>query len=106
FATLLARFGTRATAAVSWHVSSLRPEVAARLDALSAGLQAHGLSAAAAKPAALRALAGMVARQGTGLAFEKAFLLPGVVFLAVLPLLFFLRVNKRASSPHVELSME
>ena len=106
FATLLSNYGKRATASVSWHVSNLRPEVAARADGMAASLQAHGMSALDAKQTALRALAGAVARQGTVLAFEKTFLLQGITFLAVLPLLFFLRVGQGPKAEHIDLTME
>jgi DHA2 family multidrug resistance protein len=106
FATLLSNYGKRATGSVSWHVTSLRPEVAARVDGMAAGLQAHGMSALDAKQTALRALAGAVARQGTVLAFEKVFLLQGITFLAFLPLLFFLRVGRGPKAEHIELTME
>jgi DHA2 family multidrug resistance protein len=106
FVTLLATFGKRATAAVSTHVSNLTPQAVARLDAVAAGFRAHGLSPLDAKAAALRAVAGAVARQGTVLAFEKTFLLQGVVFLAVLPLLFFLRVGGGPRAKHIEMSVE
>jgi DHA2 family multidrug resistance protein len=107
FATLLSSFGKRATASVGWHVSNLRPEVVARLDSVAAGLQRGGGLASDAHVTALRALGGAVARQGTVLAFEKTFLLQGAAFLAVLPLLFFLRVRGSAApSEPVEFSME
>jgi hypothetical protein len=55
-------------------------------------------------------MAGRVGLQGTVLGFEKTFLVQGVAFIAVLPLLFFLRVGKKStkseSETHVELSME
>jgi DHA2 family multidrug resistance protein len=106
FATLLSNYAKRATASVSWNVTNLRPEVVARLQQTAAGLQAHGMGLVEAKQAALRAMAGNVARQGSVLGFEKAFLVQGVAFLAVLPLLFFLRVGRRSSAAHVETSME
>jgi hypothetical protein len=40
------------------------------------------------------------------LAFEKTFLLQGVTFLAVLPLLYFLRVKQSPKAEHLDLSME
>jgi hypothetical protein len=40
------------------------------------------------------------------LAFEKTFLLQGLVFLAVMPLLFFLRVGRSRKSRKLDLSME
>jgi MFS transporter, DHA2 family, multidrug resistance protein len=106
FATLLSNFGKRASASVSWNVTNLRPGVAERLDAMAAGLQAHGMSAVDAKQTALRAMSGTVMRQGMVLAFHKTFLLQGAVFLCVLPLLFFLRVGGGSKAEHVEMSME
>jgi DHA2 family multidrug resistance protein len=102
----LSNFSKRATAAVSWNVTDLRPDVVARLGQMTAGWQARGLDAISAKAAALRSLAGSVARQGMVLGFEKTFLLQGVAFLVVLPLLFFLRVGAApksdpAQTPHV-----
>jgi DHA2 family multidrug resistance protein len=107
FATLLTNYTKRATAAVSWNVTDLRPEVMTRLHQTAAGLAAHGMPALDAKQAALRAVAGQVALQGTVLGFEKTFLVQGVAFVAVLPLLFFLRVGKQTSkAEHVEMSVE
>ena len=106
FATLLSNYGKRASASVSWHMTNLRPEVAQRADAMAASLQSHGMSALDAKQTALRALAGAVAKQGTVLAFEKTFLLQGITFLAVLPLLFFLRVGQGPKAEHIDMSME
>jgi DHA2 family multidrug resistance protein len=105
FATLLASYSKRATASVSWHVTDLRSDVVARLQQMTAGLQAHGLGALDARHAALRAMAGRVWREGAVLGFEKTFLVQGAAFIAVLPLLFFLRVRgKRAA--HIEMSTE
>jgi DHA2 family multidrug resistance protein len=93
FATLLTNFSKRATAAVSWNVTDLRADVVARLGQMGAALQARGLDPVSAKAAAMRMLAGSVSRQGMVLGFEKTFLVQGVAFLVVLPLLFFLRVG-------------
>jgi DHA2 family multidrug resistance protein len=106
FATVLSNYTRRATASLSWHVTDLRPDVALRLHQIAGALQARGLDAVSAKQAALRAIAGNVAMQGAVLAFEKTFLLQGVAFLIVLPLLFFLRVGKSAKTEHIELSVE
>jgi DHA2 family multidrug resistance protein len=65
----------------------------------------RGLDVVAAQGAALRSIAGRAALQGLVLAFEKVFLLQGVVFLVILPLLFFLR-SDRTKVAHVELSVE
>ena len=44
------------------------------------------------------ALAGQVARHATVLGFEKMFLLAGICFLAILPLLIFLKADRVAES--------
>jgi DHA2 family multidrug resistance protein len=106
FASLLSNYSKRATAAVSWNVTALRPEVVARLNQMAAGMRAHGMGPAEAKHAALQAMAGMVTSQGTVLGFEKTFLVQGVAFVAVLPLLYFLRVGSDRMAEHVELTVE
>jgi DHA2 family multidrug resistance protein len=107
FATLLTNYSKRATASISWHVTSLRPLVNERLMHMAAALHARGLGILEAKHAALRALAGSVNVQGVVLGFEKTFLVQGIAFLAVLPLLFFLRVgDARTKTEHVELTLE
>jgi DHA2 family multidrug resistance protein len=95
FATLLSNYGVRASASVSWHVTSLRSDVMQNLYGMMHAMEARGFDPVAAKQMALRAMAGKVAMQGTVLAFEKTFLLQGIVFLMVMPLLFFLRVGER-----------
>jgi len=106
FATMLGRYAVRAKASVSWHVTSLRPEVASQLAATKRALMAHGVDPIAAQATALRAMAGKVGMQGMVLAFEKTFLLQGVVFLIVLPLLLFLRVERSKTPAHIDLGME
>jgi DHA2 family multidrug resistance protein len=106
FATLLSNYSRRATAAVSWNVTDLRPEVVARLHQMAAGLRAQGMGPVDAQQTALRAMAGHVAIQGTVLGFEKTFLVQGVAFVAVLPLLFFLRVGRAGKADHVDLNIE
>jgi hypothetical protein len=50
-----------------------------------------GASAAAARDGAVRVVAGAVAQQSAVIAFEQVFLLTGLSFLCVLPLVYFLR---------------
>jgi DHA2 family multidrug resistance protein len=105
FATLLTRYGTQARASLSVHISDLRPEVMTRLAQITRGLVQRGLDPATARNGAFKALGGMVFGQGMTLAFERTFFLAGLVFLAVLPLLYFLRVartNKRSAPIHLE----
>jgi DHA2 family multidrug resistance protein len=105
FATLLTRYGTIARASLAVHVSELRPEVANRLAQITNGLGARGLDHASAQSGAFKALSGIIFGQGMTLAFERTFFLAGIVFLTVLPLLYFLRVarNRGPSAPiHLE----
>jgi DHA2 family multidrug resistance protein len=108
FASLLTSYSKQATAAVSWHVTALRPEVTTRLGQMASGLQSRGMDASSAKEAALRMMSGAVSRQGLVLGFEKTFFVQAAAFLAVLPLLYFLRVGPRNPAPaaHMELSVE
>jgi DHA2 family multidrug resistance protein len=107
FATLLSRHAVQAKAAIAAHVALDRPEVQARLSALVAGFQAKGFSAVDAREAALRALDGAVTGQAMVLSFQHVLALTGILFLCVLPLLYFLKVKKLAPAqrPHVEMEM-
>jgi MFS transporter, DHA2 family, multidrug resistance protein len=109
FATLLSRYQVQARNALIAHVTPESPAVMERLGRLQAGLAARGLDPASAKAAALAALNGEVARQAATLAFEKIFLVTGIVFVCVLPLLFFLKANpatrRAGEKPHVEMEM-
>jgi DHA2 family multidrug resistance protein len=65
------------------------------------------MDAVSAKGAAGMMLFGRSAMQGTVLGFDRVFLLQGVLFLCVIPLLFFLRVPRVAGEKvHVEISAE
>jgi DHA2 family multidrug resistance protein len=103
FATLLTRYGTIARASLAVHVTELRPEVAGRLAQITAGLGARGLDPVSARSGAFKALNGLVFGQGMTLAFERTFYLAGIVFLTVLPLLYFLRITHKPAGPiHLE----
>jgi DHA2 family multidrug resistance protein len=91
YGTLLEQYTTRAQAALAVHVDPYRPEVAQRLESITRGMVARGMDAATAKAAALRALAGTVARQGAMIAFEKTFMLTGFMMITLLAFVFFLR---------------
>jgi DHA2 family multidrug resistance protein len=107
FASLFTRYGVAARAALAAHVTAVRPEALARLGFLRAGLGARGgLDAASAGAAAARALAGQVMRQATVLTFEKLFLLSGLLFLLVLPLLLLLKSPHHGESQKVDAHME
>jgi DHA2 family multidrug resistance protein len=106
FATLLTRSAVQAKAAVSWHITALRPEVARQVNGMLASLAGRGIVGPAAESIAVRALAGKAALQGMVMAFERSFMLQGLAFLAVLPLLLFLKVNRSQQPVHVEISLE
>jgi DHA2 family multidrug resistance protein len=91
YGTLLEQYSTRARAALAVHVDPYRPEVAQRLESMTRGMIAAGMDAATARAAALKALAGTVARQGAMIAFEKTFMLTGFMMFTLLALVFFLR---------------
>jgi DHA2 family multidrug resistance protein len=105
FATLLTRYGTIARTSLLAHVTELRPEVRGRLAQITAGLGARGLDHASAQAGAFKALSGLVFGQSMALAFQQAFFLAGIVFLTVLPLLYFLKVA-RSPQPSAPVHLE
>jgi DHA2 family multidrug resistance protein len=63
-----------------------------RMQGMTSTFMHRGFAPVQAREMALRALDGIVERQATLLAFNKVFLLAGIAFLFVLPLLYFLKV--------------
>jgi MFS transporter, DHA2 family, multidrug resistance protein len=107
FATLLARYATVARHDLAGHLSPERPEVMERLAGMKAAFLARGYDLVSAEATALRALDLTVLRQAMVLSFEKVFLLTGLVFLSVLPLLLFLKVKRHAGpAPKIEVHVE
>jgi DHA2 family multidrug resistance protein len=103
FATLLSRAQDQARAGLVAHIDPGRPEVQARI---AAGH--HAMGGWSGRLMATQALDFIVSRQAAVLAFEKMFLLAGILFLVVMPLLLFLKAPKSvAGAPkadaHVEL---
>lgn len=106
FATLLPRFEEQTRTALSAHVVAGRPEVASRFAMLTQFLHARGLDLEAAQMAARRIFAGIVAQQSMVMTFEKLFLMAGISFLCVMPLLIFLKAPKRAAAPKADAHVE
>ncbi len=104
FVTLLSRYMDVARTSVTSHVSGVRPEVVERLAMLRAGFSARGFDPYHASQSALSALDFGIRTQASVLAFDRIFILAGVLFLVVLPLLLFLRIDRKASvvSVHAE----
>jgi DHA2 family multidrug resistance protein len=106
FATRLSDYTKTGAASIGAHVTALRPEITQQLAGAQQLFMSHGMDAGAAQHAALASMAGRVARQASVLAFDKVFLLQGIAFVVVLPLLLFLRVERQPEPVHVEMSME
>jgi DHA2 family multidrug resistance protein len=91
FATLFTSFTRSAASTISSHITVLRPEIAEAIPRLGAHIG--------------KSLGG----QATVLAFDRLFLLQGILFIGVLPLLYFMRVPRvtdPSEKPHIELAME
>jgi DHA2 family multidrug resistance protein len=107
FATLFTNFGVAAYTSVSSHVTLLRPEVVSRLGQMRAGMATHGIIGGSANALAGMALGGRVMAQSSVLAFDRVFMLQGVLFLIVIPLCFFMRVPRTfETAAGLELPME
>jgi DHA2 family multidrug resistance protein len=97
FASLIPRFNAQAMNGMVAHLVAGRPEVEQRMALMSRAVGQDG---------AVRVLYGITMRQATVLSFEKLFLLAGISFLFVLPLLYFLRSPRHegpAADVHVEI---
>jgi len=107
FATLQGRAVIAARHGLVAHLNPGRPEVIDWLAATRAMFGARGgLDATSARSGASAMLDFMVTRQATVLSFEKMFLLAGIIFIAILPLLFFLKTGgKPAEKVDVHLDM-
>jgi DHA2 family multidrug resistance protein len=106
FATMFTNFSAEGTSALQTQVSVLRPEVLVQLVSSERALMARGFTADIAHALALKGMAGRAALQGTVIGFDKTFVLQSIAFLAVIPVLYFLRVPRQAGPAHVELSVE
>jgi MFS transporter, DHA2 family, multidrug resistance protein len=110
FATLLTRHMTVVRSVLGTHVVAGSPTLLPRLYAAQRMLTQMGASATAARDGAVRVVAGAVAQQSAVIAFEQVFLLTGLSFLCVLPLVYFLRRAPRqaptdAAGPPVHVEM-
>ena len=94
FASMFTNYSVAAYTSVSSHITALRPEVMDGLGAIKTGLTLHGFDPSSAQLAAGKLLGSHVAQQATVLGFDRVFIVQGVLFLCVIPLLFFLRVPR------------
>jgi DHA2 family multidrug resistance protein len=105
FATMLARFSTIARGDMLPHFSISSPAMASRIAAIQRMLQSRGLDAIAARQTAARMIDGQLRQQAMMLSFEKLFYLSGILFLCVLPLVFFLKAPKVGEKIDVHVEM-
>ncbi len=97
-ATLLSRYGVQARTALVSHVTGSDPVAMDRLRQTAAGFAARGIDMSTARNLAMRAIDGTIAVQSQLLAFERVFLLAGITFLLVLPLLAFLKTPEETAA--------
>jgi DHA2 family multidrug resistance protein len=104
FATALERFTSQARLALIAHIRPTSPTTQQALADLQRAVQAGGAVAGPdSRDAAVRALDAMVQTQATVIAYDRIFLLAGIVFLFVLPLVALLRTDHgRAAEIHYE----
>lgn len=106
FATMFTNYAIEAAHGIAPNITMLRPEVAQRIAQIQAALAAHGVDPATAKMIAGKLIGGAMYRQATVLSFDRIFIFQGILFLVVLPILYFLKV-KRSGGPaekvHVDL---
>jgi DHA2 family multidrug resistance protein len=106
FATMFTNYAVEGAHGLAPHLSVLRPEVTARLAQITGAFVSRGMDAATAKMMAGRIMGVAMYRQATVLSFDRIFILQGVLFLVVIPVLYFLKV-KRTGAPaekvHIDL---
>ncbi|KFE70452.1 DHA2 family efflux MFS transporter permease subunit [Hyalangium minutum] len=104
FGSLIGHNATIARASLYAHVTETNPIAQERLLMVQQGLMAKGFDAASAQQGALANLYGAAYRQSMVLSFDKLFLLAGILFLMVLPLLVFLKYKR--GGPAAEIHIE
>ncbi len=106
FATLFTNFAVDAAGGLAPHLTVLRPEVANRVHMIAGALISRGMNSELANLLAPRFLFGSMYRQATVLSFDRIFILQGVLFLLVLPVLYFLKVNRDQPAEKVHIDLE
>jgi DHA2 family multidrug resistance protein len=97
FATLLTRRTTAVGAVLGTHIVAGTPALDLRLAGAQRMLEGIGASPGAAHEGAVRMVAGALGRQAAVISFEQVFLLTGLSFLCVLPLVYFLKRPREAA---------
>jgi DHA2 family multidrug resistance protein len=105
FATLMSRYATQARGGLLAAYDASRPAVAARVAGIQRMLEGRGLDPQSAHAAAARMLDGQLRQQAMVISFEKLFYLSGILFLLVLPLVFFLKMPPNAEKLDIHVEM-
>jgi DHA2 family multidrug resistance protein len=108
-ASLLTRFVSEEHAILTSNVSAYSGLAQGRVAMLTQAMASRGMDQQTAQAAALRVIDGQITLQANVLAFEKIYLLSGVLLLVALPLMVFIRHGKpmqagggRAVGAHAE----
>ena len=94
-ATLLTRFQVQVRSVLGQNISDFSLAAQQRITGLTSYLVAHGTPASLAQQKAIALLNAEVTRQSMMIAFERLFMLFGIVFLAGVPFLFMMRRARR-----------
>lgn len=97
--TLLARRGQYHQSVLVAHMNPYNPVYRDALDRAAMAIQAHGASAPDAGRQAQALVYGSMLRQSNMLAFSDAFWVMAVLFLAVVPLMFFMKKSGPVRGP-------
>ncbi|HSP16605.1 MAG TPA: DHA2 family efflux MFS transporter permease subunit [Thermoanaerobaculia bacterium] len=105
FATLLGRVATRTHDTLVASVTLSRPEVMARVQGIQRMLMGRGMDQGAAQRTAARMIDLQVRQQAMVISFEKMFMIAGIAFLCVLPLVLLLKAPEsvEGGEAHVEM---
>ena len=105
FATLMSRWATTARGSMLANVTMDRGAVRGRLAGMQALFAGRGFSAPDARRMATQLMDLQIHRQALMLSFERLFYLSGILFLLVLPLVFFLKMPQHAEKIEVHVEM-
>jgi MFS transporter, DHA2 family, multidrug resistance protein len=105
FATYLSRFTTQIHSSLVSNISPDRAAAMERFALLQRGMAVRGIDPQTSRMAAARMIDLGLTQQAMMLAFQKLFLLSGISFLCVLPLVFLLKGNPGAEKVDVHVEM-
>ena len=93
-ASLLTRFVSEEHAVLSSQLSAYSDVARGRVAMLTQAMGSRGMDPQSAQAAAMRVIDGQITLQANVIAFEKIYLLSGLLLLVALPLMVFIRHGK------------